>query len=108
MHTAEFRGYTIKENTPIVLDLSTIMNDPENFDNPDTFDAERFINKENGIIYFEVDHRGSNHFSKNSVAQMHRNLGKWEMHDYIESVKWLRKQPFVYDVIKCRECQITY
>lgn len=26
---------------------------------------------------------------------MHRNLGKWEMNDYIEWVEWLRKQPYV-------------
>jgi dipeptidyl-peptidase-4 len=26
---------------------------------------------------------------------MHRNLGKWEMHDYIQAVKWLRQKPFV-------------
>ncbi len=26
---------------------------------------------------------------------MHRNLGKWEMNDLIEAVKWLRKKPFV-------------
>ena len=26
---------------------------------------------------------------------MYRNLGKWEMHDWIEIVKWLRKKSFV-------------
>jgi dipeptidyl-peptidase-4 len=26
---------------------------------------------------------------------MYRKLGKWEMHDYIEAVKWLRKKPYV-------------
>jgi dipeptidyl-peptidase-4 len=29
------------------------------------------------------------------VALMHRNLGKWEMIDYIECVKWLRSKPYV-------------
>ena len=29
------------------------------------------------------------------MALMHRNLGKWEMHDYVQAVKYLRKQPFV-------------
>jgi dipeptidyl-peptidase-4 len=42
-----------------------------------------------------VDHRGSGHFGKEVTALMHRNLGKWEMHDYIEVVKWLRRQPYV-------------
>jgi dipeptidyl-peptidase-4 len=48
-----------------------------------------------GIIVMSVDHRGSGHFGKKGMALMHRNLGKWEMHDLIEAVKWLRQKPFV-------------
>jgi dipeptidyl-peptidase-4 len=48
-----------------------------------------------GIIQIGIDHRGSGHFGKEGVALMHRNLGKWEMNDYIEVVKWLRAKPFV-------------
>ncbi len=48
-----------------------------------------------GIIVFSVDHRGSAHFGKKGMSLMHRNLGKWEMHDYIEAVKWLRQKAFV-------------
>ncbi len=50
---------------------------------------------QNGIIVLLVDHRGSGHFGKKGVALMHRNLGKWEMHDYIAAVKWLRGKSFV-------------
>jgi len=48
-----------------------------------------------GVIQFSVDHRGSGHFGKEGAALMHRNLGKWEMNDYIEAIKWLRTKPFV-------------
>jgi dipeptidyl-peptidase-4 len=48
-----------------------------------------------GIIVLSVDHRGSGHFGKKGVALMHRNLGKWEMNDLIQAVKWLRQKPFV-------------
>jgi len=48
-----------------------------------------------GIIIFSVDHRGSGHFGKKGMSLMHRSLGKWEMHDLIEAVKWLHKKPFV-------------
>lgn len=48
-----------------------------------------------GIIVLSVDHRGSGHFGKKGMALMHRNLGKWEMHDLIAAVKWLRQKPFV-------------
>jgi dipeptidyl-peptidase-4 len=48
-----------------------------------------------GIIIFSVDHRSSGHYGKKGVSLMHRNLGKWEMHDLIEAVKWLHQKPFV-------------
>ncbi len=48
-----------------------------------------------GIIVVSVDHRGSGHFAKKGTALMHRNLGKWVMHDLIEAVKWLRQKPFI-------------
>jgi len=47
------------------------------------------------IIIISVDHRGSSHFGKVSQSLMHRNLGKWEMNDLIEAVKWLRELPFI-------------
>ncbi len=48
-----------------------------------------------GVITISVDHRGSGHFGKKGVSLMHRNLGKWEMHDLIAAAKWLRGKPFV-------------
>lgn len=48
-----------------------------------------------GIIVFAIDHRGSGHFGKMGMARMYRNLGKWEMFDYIQGVKWLHKKSFV-------------
>jgi dipeptidyl-peptidase 4 len=50
---------------------------------------------EEGVIQVTMDHRGSAHFGKEGMAKMHRQLGKWEMNDYIEVVKWLRAQPFI-------------
>lgn len=48
-----------------------------------------------GVITFSVDHRGSGHFGKKGVDLMHRQLGKWEMADYIAAAKWLRSKPFI-------------
>jgi len=48
-----------------------------------------------GVIYFTVDHRASGKFGKEGLDYMHRNLGKWEMHDYVEAVRWLRERPFI-------------
>lgn len=47
-----------------------------------------------GLIQMTVDHRGSGHHGKGGAALMHRNLGRWELHDYTEAVRWLRRQPF--------------
>jgi dipeptidyl-peptidase-4 len=50
---------------------------------------------QNGIITITVDHRGSGHFGKTGSAKMHRQLGKYEVEDLIDAVKWLRKQSFI-------------
>ncbi|WP_316802683.1 S9 family peptidase [Pedobacter nototheniae] len=50
-----------------------------------------------GIIQIAVDHRASGQFGKEGVALMHRNLGKWEMYDYITAAKWLKAKPWVDD-----------
>jgi len=48
-----------------------------------------------GIIVMLVDHRGSGHFGKGYTDLMHRNLGTWELHDLIQTVKHLRRLPFI-------------
>lgn len=42
-----------------------------------------------GLIQVAMDHRGSGHFGKAGVNNMHRNLGYWEIKDYSTMVKWL-------------------
>ncbi|WP_432710440.1 DPP IV N-terminal domain-containing protein [Pedobacter sp.] len=48
-----------------------------------------------GIIQIAVDHRASGQFGKEGVALMHRNLGKWEMQDYMTAGRWLKALPYV-------------
>jgi len=50
-----------------------------------------------GIIVMVVDHRGSGHFGKEGQNSMHRNLGHWEMHDYLAAVNHLKKRPYIDD-----------
>ncbi len=50
---------------------------------------------QNGIITFTVDHRGSGHFGKRGLDYLHRSLGKWEVLDYQDAVKWLLQKPYV-------------
>lgn len=52
-------------------------------------------NSQNGIITFSVDHRGSGQFGKKGLDYLYRSLGKWEILDYEDAVKWLRSKPFV-------------
>ena len=49
----------------------------------------------NGIITFTVDHRGSGQFGKKGLDYLHRSLGKWELLDYQDAVKWLKAKPFI-------------
>lgn len=55
----------------------------------------RYFISQSGIIYFVVDHRGSEYFGKKGKDYLYRNLGKWEINDYIEAAKWLKKKSFV-------------
>jgi dipeptidyl-peptidase 4 len=50
---------------------------------------------QNGIITFTVDHRGSGQFGKKGLDYLYRSLGKWEILDYEDAVKWLRAKPWV-------------
>jgi len=50
---------------------------------------------QNGIITFTVDHRGSGHFGKKGLDYLYRSLGKWEILDYTDAVKWLLTKPYV-------------
>jgi len=78
---------------PVVL---AVYGGPNNATVSDRFpDLDAFYMAQCGIINISVDHRGSGHLGKQGVVLMHRNLGKWEMRDYISVVKWLRRQPFV-------------
>lgn len=48
-----------------------------------------------GVITLSTDHRASGKFGKKGLDYMHRNLGKWEIHDYSAVAEWLKKQPFI-------------
>jgi dipeptidyl-peptidase-4 len=48
-----------------------------------------------GIIYAQMDNRGSGHFGKKGESELHRNLGKVEIDDFIEVAKWVGNQPFI-------------
>lgn len=50
---------------------------------------------ENGIITVNAEHRGSGFFGKKGLDYMYRSLGKWEISDYSDVVKWLRTKPWV-------------
>lgn len=52
-------------------------------------------NSQNGIITFTVDHRGSGQFGKKGLDYLYRSLGKWEVLDYEDAVKWLCRKSFV-------------
>jgi dipeptidyl-peptidase 4 len=50
---------------------------------------------QNDIITFTVDHRGSGQFGMKGMDYLYRNLGKWEILDYSDAVKWLRSKPYI-------------
>jgi dipeptidyl-peptidase-4 len=48
-----------------------------------------------GIIQVAFDNRSSGHFGKKGLNFIYRNLGKWEIEDYLTCGRWLRSQGWV-------------
>lgn len=48
-----------------------------------------------GVITIEVDHRASGQFGKKGIDFDFKSLGKYDIDDYMEAGKWLKKQPWV-------------
>lgn len=48
-----------------------------------------------GLIQVVFDNRSSGHFGKKGMNFIHRQMGKYEIEDYMECGKWLREKSFV-------------
>ena len=86
--------FNVNKKYPV---LFSVYGGPGGTDVTNSFSAylDRYFISQNDIIYFVVDHRGSAYFGKKGKSYLYRNLGKWEINDYIEAVKWLRTKSFV-------------
>jgi dipeptidyl-peptidase-4 len=61
--------------------------------------SRQFLNSQwwarEGAIQVSMDNRSSGHFGKVGMNYIFRQLGKYEIEDYMECAKWLRSQAFV-------------
>lgn len=48
-----------------------------------------------GLIQVAFDNRSSGHFGKKGMDFIHRQLGKYEIEDYMQCARWLRNQNWV-------------
>lgn len=48
-----------------------------------------------GIVQVTFDNRSSGHFGKNGLNYIYRQLGKYEIEDYMSCGRWLRSQPWI-------------
>jgi dipeptidyl-peptidase 4 len=48
-----------------------------------------------GLIQVAMDNRSSGHFGKAGMNYIYRQLGKYEIEDYMDCGRWLRSKPFV-------------
>ncbi len=48
-----------------------------------------------GLIQVAFDNRASGHFGKVGLNYIHRQLGKYEIEDFMDCGRWLRKQSWV-------------
>jgi dipeptidyl-peptidase-4 len=54
-----------------------------------------------GIIQVAIDNRSSGHFGKKGLNYIYRQLGKYEIEDYMACGRWLKKQPWVDSTKLC-------
>jgi dipeptidyl-peptidase-4 len=47
-----------------------------------------------GLIQVSMDNRSSGHFGKKGMNYIFKQLGKWEIEDYMACGRWLRAQPW--------------
>ncbi len=48
-----------------------------------------------GVIAVTVDNRGAGHYGKKTIAQMHRNLGGYDLDDFIDAAEYMKTLPYV-------------
>lgn len=48
-----------------------------------------------GLVQVAIDNRSSGHFGKNGMNFIHRQLGKYEIEDYMSAAKWLGSQSWI-------------
>jgi len=48
-----------------------------------------------GVIQVSMDNRSSGHFGKKGINYIYKQLGKWEIEDFMACGRWLRGQPWV-------------
>ncbi len=49
---------------------------------------------QDGIIQIAMDNRSSGHFGRKGINYIFRQLGKYEIEDYMDCAKWIRSQPW--------------
>ncbi len=86
-------GFDRTKSYPVVFTVYGGPNASRITDNWKGTDASWY--SRNGIITIDADHRGSGHFGRRGMDFLYRSLGKWEILDYIDVVKWLLDKPFV-------------
>jgi dipeptidyl-peptidase 4 len=94
-------GYLIKpfdfdptKKYPLVL---TVYGGPESHDVFNNFAADPWQQwlAQNGYVIANVNNRGIANYGRAFMKIVYKQLGKWESNDFVETAKYLAKQPFV-------------
>jgi len=88
-------GFDSNKKYPVIIETYGGPESQTVYNSYDYRPLRNFFLAQQGIIVIRVDHRGSGHFGKKGAELMYRDLGKWEMFDYIQVVKYLYKLPFI-------------
>lgn len=87
-------GFDPAKKYPVIINIYGGPNAGTVYDTYRTSPTELWWAQE-GLVQVAIDNRSSGHFGKKGMNFIHRQLGKYEIEDYMSAAGWLRKQPWV-------------
>ncbi|WP_290790389.1 S9 family peptidase [Flavihumibacter sp. UBA7668] len=87
-------GFDPAKKYPVIINIYGGPNAGTVYDTYRTNPAELWWAQE-GLVQVSIDNRSSGHFGKKGMNFIHRQLGKYEIEDYMSAAGWLRKQSWI-------------
>ncbi len=87
-------NFDTNKKYPVLVSIYGGPNAGTVYDTYRMFPAEIWWAQE-GLVQVAIDNRSSGHFGKKGMNYIHRQMGKYEMEDFMAAGRWLKQQPWM-------------